>query len=485
MKRNSLTTAILAGLTGVAGMAGVANAVNINPDGLGQVLLYPYYTAREGNDTMISVVNTTDQVKAVKVRFMEALNSREVLDFNLYLSPYDVWTAGVTDLGGGVPGMRTFDSSCTVPYFYGISGGEQPFLNYQYGVAPNRDGGPTGIERAASGYIELIEMGTVVHPALAPAAIHGPTFNCGALSNAWGAAGGTWNVDPTAGIDAATGGLFGGGAIISVDEGFMISYNADAIDGFWPVGDFNHTDPGDLFPSLGSGDENSWVFDNGVLDAQTWQFGIQAVDAVLSYDRLFNEYSVNDDVNARSEWVLTFPTKRFHTDAAPGGPGIAVQAPFTEFWEVHLGGEPACEEIEFRVWDREENEPQHFEIGVSPRPPGLPGFLLCREANVVRFAHGGQPDNTEILKEVNRPGNLGYVNFDLPAAYKEGWVRFDLGGVGANARLSDPAASGDIYRGLPVVGFWANTVTNGALASGVLSNYGGAYHHRGSRMVNP
>ena len=92
MKKNSLTTAVVAGIAGVAGLANVATAVNLNPDGLGQVLIYPYYTVNAGNSPLLSVVNTTDEVKAVKVRFLEALNSREVLDFNLYLSPFDVWT---------------------------------------------------------------------------------------------------------------------------------------------------------------------------------------------------------------------------------------------------------------------------------------------------------------------------------------------------------------------------------------------------------
>ena len=66
-----------------------AHAVNVNNDGLGEVLLFPYYTAAAGNDTYINIVNTTADVKAVKVRFVEGMNSVEVLDFNLYLSPYD------------------------------------------------------------------------------------------------------------------------------------------------------------------------------------------------------------------------------------------------------------------------------------------------------------------------------------------------------------------------------------------------------------
>jgi hypothetical protein len=106
MNRKNLTSAVLAGLAGVAGIAATAQAVNINPDGLGQVLIYPYYTVNGGNVTLLSVVNTTENAKAVKVRFNEGLNTREVLDFNLYLSPFDVWTAALFN-DDGTPTMRT------------------------------------------------------------------------------------------------------------------------------------------------------------------------------------------------------------------------------------------------------------------------------------------------------------------------------------------------------------------------------------------
>ena len=41
MNRKNLTAAVLAGLAGVAGIASTAQAVNLNPDGLGEVLIYP------------------------------------------------------------------------------------------------------------------------------------------------------------------------------------------------------------------------------------------------------------------------------------------------------------------------------------------------------------------------------------------------------------------------------------------------------------
>ena len=39
------------------------------PDGTGQVLLFPMYNADNGNATNVHIVNTTANVKAVKVRF--------------------------------------------------------------------------------------------------------------------------------------------------------------------------------------------------------------------------------------------------------------------------------------------------------------------------------------------------------------------------------------------------------------------------------
>ena len=55
--------AALAGLSAL-GATGAAEAVNLSADGLGQVLIYPYYTVRNGPqgfayNTLLTVVNTT------------------------------------------------------------------------------------------------------------------------------------------------------------------------------------------------------------------------------------------------------------------------------------------------------------------------------------------------------------------------------------------------------------------------------------------
>ena len=69
---------LFASLAAAGGLAVTTpgGAVEVNPDGIGQVLLYPYYTVRDsssGNalNTLLTVGNTTDHVKAIRVRFRE------------------------------------------------------------------------------------------------------------------------------------------------------------------------------------------------------------------------------------------------------------------------------------------------------------------------------------------------------------------------------------------------------------------------------
>ena len=54
--------------------------------------------------------------KAVKVRFRSAVNSDDVFDFTVLMSPGDMWTGGiVADEATGRSKMITADTSCTLP----------------------------------------------------------------------------------------------------------------------------------------------------------------------------------------------------------------------------------------------------------------------------------------------------------------------------------------------------------------------------------
>lgn len=576
MNRKNLTAAVLAGLAGAAGIASSAQAVNLNPDGLGQVLIYPYYTSNDGNETLMSVVNTTDSAKAVKVRFLEGYNSREVLDFNMYMSAYDVWVAAITDGGSidpaqeGVPHLVIPDTTCTVPYLYGdsvadgLAFGLQEFLPHFYN-GDFADGGPTGISRAAEGHIELIEMGTLVNDDTETAKMLGSAdaathilvdgdqvpADCYQLVDAWTEFGdgtnGYWIDDETLDIRRNSGGLFGGAAIINVGKGTMYSYNARAIQGFDKSADGNHFRPGNERPSLNDGDQNVATVFFGVPQDRavelTYPRSVDAVSAVFMHEYIMNEYNIQANLNAASEWVVTFPTKNFYVDpvfegaveqemwvpdSADSGCGDWTQGePFPprdgpffgdsqdqtdnnsngvpddqEDWvlctyiEVSelFGRRPftsvfdgeACEGFNLEVWDREENasdNPQQDRPPiVSPAPPG-----------------GSTPPETpfEMCYEVNvlRFGDVEVFGTDsdlllsISDTPDNGWARIQFPRVACES--GEDCVDGFIegYHidwaglvGLPATGFWALQFTNGFLdpEGGVLANYGGLFDHKGS-----
>lgn len=122
----------------VVGTAGAVNTVpeatvlNINPNGLGHQLFVPYYTAQDGNRTYLTLVNTDMRNgKAVKVRFRGASNSDDVLDFTVFLSPGDAWTAVVSAATNSNPARLEVvegDNSCTAP---AIPAGGQEFRTFR------------------------------------------------------------------------------------------------------------------------------------------------------------------------------------------------------------------------------------------------------------------------------------------------------------------------------------------------------------------
>jgi len=489
MKRTSMTAAILAGIAGVAGISNMANAVYLNPDGLGSVLVYPYYTVNGGNVTLLSVVNTTNEGKAIKVRFLEAYNSREVLDFNLYMSPFDVWVAAVAPTAAGGAAVLTNDNSCTVPV---LPSAGQPFRTAAFDgtSAQGKDGGPTNLARTREGYVELIEMGTVTNESSGTlsAITHGPSgvpSNCAQVKKAWDA-GGYWQSFALTDISDPDGGLFGSGSIIDVSEGTIAGYNAEAIDAFYLVASTaTHTQPGSLTPSIASATSlTSNVFANGQLVTTTYGNGVNAVSSLFMVDNVFNEYNVETSTNSATEWVVTFPTKRFYVDKANVYTPVGSSAlkPFDVFFTSANGG-TSCSPVGLQFWNREE---QTTTTGVdfSPQPTAA-GTALCWEAQVVTFNQGGA--SSTVL------GSVLQANIDLTSVgFESGWARIDfttdsLGALQTNHQLPTAPAfagsgdstlvAGNVFIGLPATGFSVIEYVNGNVG-GALANYTGLYRHK-------
>jgi hypothetical protein len=475
--------ALFAALTGASALAmsAASNAVYINNDGLGQVLVYPYYTVRGGNATLISVVNTTDQAKAVKVRFLDGKNSAEVIDFNLFLSAKDVWTGAVIPNAAGAT-LVTADKSCTNPK---IPAAGVAFRNFQF----VEDGDAVALQsfdRTREGYLEMIEMATIpTGTALGKDVTHLSGVPACKLTNDASATAAT-------GLSVPSGGLFGTMTIVNGAGGYASSVDATAFDGWFAGRAAAITGSGDLNPNLGNGGSTlSAVNDKGTVFVSQWGNTWDAVSATMMHSQVMGEYAFTSDSVIGTDWVLTMPTKREYVFA--NSVGRLTTDPFENPWSTKLG--ISCDSVSLSSTDREEFVGQQVD-DFSPKPPGSPGNALCYEANVISFSADEGATSSSVLGSVNFAGinpiqNAGAST--VPLGKEGGWL--DLTFVNPDAILrsvggqsistlsatAQPVAGAHTYVGLPVIGFSVSDFVAGAGTATV--NYNSSSGLRFSRTV--
>jgi hypothetical protein len=472
----------------------------INPEKKGEVLLFPFYNAENGNTTTFHIVNTTPRAKAVKVRVMEFVNSQEVLDFNLYLSAEDHFAFGIIgDPAGDGAALVTTDNSCTVPALGTPNGAypgsqetlddgtvvrTQPFVPYAYA-------GETGwntVDRTLMGHVEIIEMGDLFNAGLhtpvtwATHGADGVPANCAALDAAW--ATGVWSPDnatldnglATEGVTAPTGGLYGISSLLNVADAAAYGIEPAAIDEWHPLDggaiDRLHSEPGSLLPSMTSGRRASTIYhglggDNTATLAFT--LGEDAVSSLFMTQSIENDVMINDAIGGQTDWVVTFPTRRYYVNGV-------LRAPFTDLYSGVVAAPElsSCEDITVTQWDREEANvtPRN---SFSPRPPGATGDEICWETNVISARADASAMNTFAAS--------------LPFQYAEGWQRMvfsnaghvltPLAGAGSNA-VGDERP----MLGLPAIGFAAYKYVNGTVVDGALNNYGFVSDHKTDTVIS-
>lgn len=512
MKTNSLTTAVVAGLAGIAGFANLTNAVEVNSDGMGQVLLYPYFTTNADQQTMLSVVNTADVAKVVKVRFLEGENSREVLDFNLWLSPYDVWTGVIASLND----MAAIDSSVTAsdgsalissdtscsPFTMNTPDGTfngKPFFefrNFAYSGSHD-DTGSTSVARGNEGHFEIISMADLVDTTSSSdyytsvTHVNGVPKKCSVVDGL-----DADTVDNTQ-LRVPTGGLFGSAGVINVGQGTFLTYNADAIDGFTTVPLFYGS--GTTYPSLAQANSGAttavaYVFASGGHlvtatylatpdptnpDTINQSTGVDAVSAVLSADSIYNEYVVDSSIGSYTDWVVTFPTKRFYVDpeivgADDGDVYPEGLPPFVELFGESSDGN-SCAVIGMKQYNREEGTAVSSSDPISPQPEDQPSDALCKEVNVISFLASSNPNAGKTSGVL---GSKLVVN--IPPYASAGWAALDLSPSGERHFMRE-SIDNVIYEGLPATGFAATNYVRSDVTAGILANYSGLYRHRNHR----
>ncbi len=485
MNKKLISAAVLVGL------AGSASAVNVNPDGLGQVLLYPYYTTNGGKFTNVQVVNTTNEAKAVKVRFSEGVNTWEVLDFNLYLSPYDVWTGVLVQDANGTPMLKSNDTSCTVPNIPESGVALRDSNITKYASETSEVTNLTPAERLTEGHIEVIEMGNLasVVGAVLPKEnmatnvthVNGVPADCASLTKAWTS---TWAADSRVGLTPPNGGLFGMAEIIDVPQGTDRGYDATAIDGFFDTsinGGIAHSEPGNSYPNLNGdmlptkninskvlvGQKTSKVFYNGQVVNSTWNSTMDALSAALSVASMSNVYYIGDDLAAATDWVISFPTKHYYVNddtstTTSGQDGIASFDPGTKKWTYAAPFDKGFGvTVMMTSYDREETTA----VPTLDFSPSITSTNeLVNEVNVLELSGARSVFDSKLA-------NTSAMSYD------GGWAQLDFrtGKMTSN--------EGHVYTGLPALGFSTTKVVNGNL-NGTLANYAVLYNHKYTRNIS-
>ncbi len=430
--------------------------VSLNEKGIGQVLIYPYYTVNNNMNTLISLTNTSDKVKAVKIKFLEGKNNRDTLIFSIYIPPFDEWTGALVTQTSTIPNhvgepsvkLITNDTTCTVPT--GING--QEFLPYAY-EGDFDDGFGTDLSRGTEGQIQVFEMGNVVGE-YANWAIHS-TQDCNKIQNNW-AAEGAWIVDPTENIDApnGSGGLFGSVHLIDVNGGIDVSYNADAIQGYST--EIQHELPGTSLPNLNSGNSKmSMILSPSLPLLVPWEFPFQAVSSLFIMKNIYAEYIVDNGIGANTEMVVSFPTKEFFTDSSKSPSQVPV-APFTS-----ENGE--CEAAELLAYNRETSNSTN-------------SIEFCLAVNTVEFISAASTNEPSTI--------LGSKNtMKINTSFDKGWASFIFDQEVSTTDTSQTFGSTYTFKGLPIAGFTIQRFVNASLNGGILANYAGLVKHKGANEI--
>ena len=404
----------------------------------GQVLLYPMYSTQNEANTYMHVVNNTADQKAVKMRFMEGINSAVVLEFNVYLGPYDVFPVALAPNDFGGTSVITNDATCTVPAL-GTSNSpydgtqteldsgavlrSQPFVPYQF---ENDESGD--ISRTLIGHAEVIEMGVVSDTV--------DVADCKVVSDLWSS--GAWASNTATDVTSPSGGLSGSSLFIVPSLAYSMNVPVTAVDGWAKAGTNYHKSPGTIKPTLEDGVSTARVNDL-VLDYTSQTNGsVLATSALLASKTVFNEVQTEDVIAAETDWVVTFPTKHYFTN------GTTPSAPFTAVYDSTEADSTACEEMSLTRRDRASNSSN----GTGTFVPNSEGVedKVCSAVNVLSFN-----GLSALISSTTKP--ISYS--------------FQAGSATLTTEQELPADdNGVTVQGLPVVGFAATRIVNGPMSYG-------------------
>lgn len=529
MKKSTLALSVAAALGGlgfasnalaigeIAG-ATAGSTMTYSADGIGHELVFPYFSVQGDNATLLNITNTdTANGKLVKVRFRGAANSDDLFDFQLLLSPGDVWTGSLTqNASTGVALLKTVDTSCTLPAAVRETAGSQ-FSTGRVDPTPAK-GSPTNETR--EGYVEVLNMANIpvntttgsLYTTIKHVANKAPC-DAAVLEAKLGSDYATYAQAVAAGMTAPTGGLTGDWIILNQANTAAWSGSAHAIRAelpggaiaaanlvFWPqkFGDpLLATTTSQLTGQAVTADP---IFVNQVVKIQQYDLpdlstpyvaadGVganaaavraNASSALFAVTTIKNQFVSTTDINAVTDFLFSQPTRRYavavnYKAASSADNTLAVGTAASAIYRTigassyynaantDLVNRQVCLNnlsvpAQNSLFNREETTPGVGEnpFVISPNDPGAPTvFRLCGETAVASINAASDASPSALSASVVRNNVL------FAAGYENGWASFDTFNGGF---------------GLPVLGASFIRASNG------LVNYGFAWAHKVTRV---
>jgi hypothetical protein len=450
-----------------------AQAVFRNPNGVGEVLLLPHYSVNNDLNTLVEVVNTTDQGKAIKINIKERWFGEAVISYNVYLGPHDSWSFALlpdnSEVSGlfGDQGMKhlTIDDSCT-------PGLERPgFI-----ASPDLIREPYFLPRVRDGFIEILEMGVLTGAALQAVGTNQAqgASDCALINDNW-SPGGNWTENSSHELLPASGGLSADVSLINVSEGINYGFPAVALSDFYPEDVIHHTAWDGAAVSLDLGSDVAWLPHETGFRQLRFDQGIDAVNATLMSHEFEVSFYLDDPVNGLTEIILNLPTKE-HMRISSSSPGAGYLPPFNMAYDASQNPDDRCglyqaysgfafgawvfnddfagfttpfQDTDFPFQNRYHSQSCYAGLSYVPR-------------------HSVPWDNAALLSGASHFDNL-MSPFD-----DSGFARFFT--VGSIPLTGTEVATGDLWQvnGIPLLGVVLQRYTNGGAGPGLLAQYGGA-----------
>ena len=482
MKKNvlALSIATMIGGLGFSGAAMAQAAFDVNESGTGAVQIVPYFTVQDGNATVLHVVNTdTTNAKAVKVRFRGASNSDDLLDFQVFLSPFDVWTGVVTANANGRLQLTTADNSCTLPAEVRTQGATAQPDRLTMRLWDNVD---KVNAQTREGYVEILEMATI-RPSAGNAdedalfeAVKHVNGKAPCTATAFNFLDAITDGGAAAGLPGPTNSLTASWYIMNVEKSTTFSGSATALT-------VTNTPTNPVYaPQMAEQKSNLFsadpLFKNGLLakqdfdvpDLSTPLVGASsqanadtqaaALTDAINRTSVSNQFYHDASLNAATDWVFSMPTRRYivaadydvaptvaayiswNTDAQTALTASKFKTPANVTVDTATG--QLCVKADSQtIYDREEGSVKNGHV-VSP---GIAKPLqLCGEVSVATFG-AKSPVGAAVAQS--------FMNTD----YGSGWAAVNFGA------------------GVPALGAAFTAASNPNAAAGMVGNYGITWPH--------